>query len=696
MNQIALYTCVSPYYRENRVLNREEAKLRLHKLTPDTEEFNPLQNALLKITGIVTIYLPMTAYKVDCSLSDCKLLGGFGSSEHVAIGKEVKLQFPDKDKDKDEAPPLFYRGLTAVRFENIVALAGDFYGVVDGAVSLPGGEPTEKTERFKKAFKTLYKADNNELRKILFEIDHECHEVENSCLPHHCYSSILMEKNNAIKKIKKDVDNLLIDNSDHFYKQAEDTYKVGHTYALSVAREAGKEKNEKKLKKAYAIDAFACHFLTDLFSAGHIRNQRGDLETFLVNELEFRKEWAKPLSGLLTGAQHEKDGNDGLNVSNQRGDSWRAYGDGCFFLPKNKENKKQAIEATQTSINEIYDAYSNPDAYSDLDGYKSKVFELIPSAMSYNPVPLYTVSVEDNVSTLTLHQVNGKSIPITRKNWKIAYLKEGICHQALKYLPESYVNSYIQSFINPVGKVEIPILNKVFIPQFERITGHVWHLIGVSTYHQVKQENQKINEKIDEMASVVNEVYENSLEILDLVKTNQGILEQLVWQEKFQAVSKSIKKIKTQIKKCNDLRMNMSEEQIKETQKILFEEIWSLSTELEDPTGILTAYCAQLEKLKKNPREIRIASTLWFRQVLGYQATAFDLYETIQMTRKEDISDQRGTFESNLMKQIEVVNKDGKNVIDCELIYFQPDYIQIQLEKLEMKNKMIEDLKIIK
>jgi hypothetical protein len=710
MNQLTSSTYLSPYYQENRVLTREEAKLRLHKLTPGSEEYHALQGGLLKTVGIVKIYLSTTTYKVDCCPSDWKLLGGFGPSEHVAIGKSVKLKFPKSKDEKDEVPSsLFSRDLTAVRFEDIVALAGDFYGVAwdgttEGAVSLPGGTSTEKMERFRKAFETLYQADSDELEKILSEITHECHQVENSSFPHHCYSSLLMEQSNAIGKIKKDIHKLLQDNSDHFYKQAADTYAIGHTYALIVARDAGKEKNEEGLKKAYAIDAFACHFLTDLFSAGHIRNQRGELETFLVDELKFTKEWAKPLAGLLTAAQHEKDGNDGLNVSNSKGDRWRAYGDGCFFLPKNKENKNQAIKATQASIDEIYEVYCDPDAetYSKLDAYESKVLDLIPSPISFNPLPLYTITVENDLPTLTLHQVQGESISITKDSWKIKYLddlckikylKDGLCYQALKYLPESYVNSYISSYVNPVGKVEIPILEKVIIPQIERITGYVWHVIGVSTYHQVKEENQKLNEKIDEMASVVNEIYKNSSEILDYVKVNQDILKKLVLQEKFKSLEESIKKIKTQIKKCRDLQTNITKEQMKTIQKILFEEIWKLLTELEDPCGILTAYSEQLqETLQEDKLQIKIAITLWFRHVLGYQSTAFDLYETIQRTRGENISGQRGTFESNLMKQIMAASKDH---IDEELVYYPPYYIEFQIEKHKIKMKAIEHFKSI-
>jgi hypothetical protein len=291
--------------------------------------------------------------------------------------------------------------VTLIRFPHIVTLAGDYYGIAGKAISLPGGNPQEKTERFKQAFDTLAQADNDELRRVVLEISAECIQVRDSSLPHHCYSSHMMERNNALKKIKSDINELLIDNSDHFFNHAKDAYAIGHAHAISVAREAGKQKDLEKLKQAYALDAFACHFLTDLFAAGHIRNQRGELEFFLINELGFSEKQAKPLAGILTGAQHEKDSDDGLNVSNKKGERWRAFGDGHFFSPKNEENKEKVTSATQQSVDEVYHAYLNPES-PELNA----MTQLIPDAMSFNPPPLY--AVENESRSLFLYQGSNK------------------------------------------------------------------------------------------------------------------------------------------------------------------------------------------------------------------------------------------------------------------------------------------------
>ena len=59
---------------------------------------------------------------------------------------------------------------------------------------------------------------------------------------------------------------------DHFGAYAWDAYKAGHYRALEIAK-AG-SKNEAKLGEAYLYDAFALHYLSDQFSAGHSRTPR--------------------------------------------------------------------------------------------------------------------------------------------------------------------------------------------------------------------------------------------------------------------------------------------------------------------------------------------------------------------------------------------------------------------------------------
>lgn len=57
----------------------------------------------------------------------------------------------------------------------------------------------------------------------------------------------------------------------HFGGDAQLAYTAGHLVAINVAFKGGSQSN---LELAYAMNAFADHFLQDLFSAGHIRTPR--------------------------------------------------------------------------------------------------------------------------------------------------------------------------------------------------------------------------------------------------------------------------------------------------------------------------------------------------------------------------------------------------------------------------------------
>lgn len=660
------------------ILSRKEAKARLSKLIPGTEEYYKLQDALLKTSGILEIWLPNTTYKVNSSSESHALPGGFGSSEHIAIGEAVVLQGLKKNT------PLLTRGVTPILFQHIVALAGDFYGIAGRAISLPGGTDLDKTERFVAAFNTLAQAESNEIRRILLEIDRECHEVRHSSLPHHCYSSHMIEHTQVTSKIKGDIIELLADNSDHFSTNAEDAYRIGHTYAMSVAREAGRKNDTEGLKLAYAFDAFACHFLTDLFAAGHIRNQRGKLESFLVSQLGFSESQAKPLAGILTGAQHEKDGGDGLNVSNQRGDHWRAFGDGCFFSVKNEENKARAIATTQQSADEVYNAYSNPDSEKP-----SIIDQLIPHATPFNPLPIYSIEG----TALFVHR-SGEKIEITSK---ASYFAEGI-QQALRYLPQEYINGVITPF-----KIELPpVLSKVIIPQIERLTGSIWCMVGLASYHQVKQQNMGLNQKIDEMADTLKATYTNSVEILQQLQNVHFKLDQLGWTSLCKEINVAIAKIRDAIHLYQGYRKSHNQDQLQGLETTLWKaggtlsRIFSQGT-VADGRHVLATYRQLLEtnSTSMSASAIKITVTMWFRQILDYQVQAFGLYATLRALRNDylegTIYSEISAFESLLMKQLET----SREHIDVSLVYENQGYIKQQLEKSKIIQLNLARLNII-
>jgi hypothetical protein len=661
-----------PHFQGNQVLNRQRAQLKLQRLTPGTEEYYKLQNALIRTAGIAEINLPTATYKINTASEDCVLLGGFGSSEHLEIGVEVKL------RGLEENTPLLVKGETPILFQDIVTLAGDYYGIAGKAISLPGGSPQEKTERFKNAFNTLAEADNDELQRVCLEIKNECTAVKQTGLPHHCYSSEMMERNNAIKKIKKDFNELLIDNSDHFSKNAEDAYAIGHAHAISVAREAGKQNDLEKLKEAYALDAFACHFLTDLFAAGHIRNQRGELETFLKSELKYSEKKAKGYAGILTAAQHEEDGK-GLNVSDKNDNRWRAFGDGHFFLPKNRENKKKTIIATQTSVDEIYHAYRNPHS-----PVQSTVDQLIPYATDDNPPPLYSI---ENTS-LFLNQDSNKIKIENKGDFK------GKCIQlALKYLPARHIFGFVKGYLNPLNMKIPPVLDKVFFPLIEDTTGIIWRIVGVATYSQVKQENKQLNEKIDEIADTLKTMSEDTLKILEQIKNVNSQLNLNRWttiSKEIQDPIGTIKNMAHQLKHkdaLNEKQMEQVENNLWDAYNII-SRVFCEEEKGADETNLLHAYEMILTTNEMNLSEIKISVTLWFQQMLYYQVQAISLYETVLAMngcQENKLQERKSKYRSDFVDQL----KTNEKYIDVTLIDKTQDYIKLQLEKSRIISNFI-------
>ncbi|MBN9378392.1 MAG: hypothetical protein BGO14_06990 [Chlamydiales bacterium 38-26] len=660
------YSCTE----EKKCLTRQEAKSKLQTLIPGQEEHHKLQDALLRTNGIAHIHLSNhTSYKVYTSPNQNELLGGFGTSEHVAIGEEVKLQGLPQDT------PLMVKGAVQIQFAHIIALAGDFYGVPGQAISLPGGDDDQKTKRFENSFNTLVKADNNEVRKLLIEIKDECSQVKHSSLPHHCYSSQMIEGNDAKNKIKKDLKALLYDNSDHFSNNARDAYRIGHTYALKMAKEAGLKQDLEGLKLAYALDAFACHFLTDLFAAGHIRNQRGELELFLISELKFPADKAKPLAGILTGAQHEKDGNEGLNVMNENGDQWRAYGDGCFFTPKCKDNREKVIAATQQSVDEIYQAYLHPQEPTE-----EFVYQLLPRATELNPLPIYTV--ENDAKALYLN-VRGKKIAIKTQ---VDYLTKGIS-QALRYLPQNYIDGFTK-----IIKIEIPpVISKFIAPQLERFTGSLWNAIGMASQYHMRKELHKMSETIHEMADGVKASYENTLKILKLMEEFDEKLDHHTWLHIFQELRSPISTIRSTIFEYQNCEISMNEEEIKNSQQAIWKAAMQIATIFAEGTSdhlpILASYKTFLESKKTmTASEITLKVTLWFRQMLDYQAQAFKLSILLRMSHD---SNQMNLTIATLMKNIEDIMlkqiEANQAFIDTSLIDKSEKYLALQLSKFKIK-----------
>ena len=198
----------------------------------------------------------------------------FVSFEHNYLGEIIEL---------DELRVLMLPNGVEIRFEQIIALAGDFYGLPKHPIIDPSvGEDQEDSgrhQRFRDAHNTLARAPKEELQKELDKLLTALKEEteDGGALPAKKWDEITGGKWFSGVPVKEGrMLQLAENNHDHFLPYSKSAYLTGHQLAIDKAREASKfvkdaEHGKKLLNEAFSMDAFACHFLTDSFASGHIR-----------------------------------------------------------------------------------------------------------------------------------------------------------------------------------------------------------------------------------------------------------------------------------------------------------------------------------------------------------------------------------------------------------------------------------------
>jgi hypothetical protein len=142
---------------------------------------------------------------------------------------------------------------------------------------------------------------------------------------------------------------LAANNADHFGHWAILAYIAGHGAALQHAATAHASQDRKILEQAYAMNAFADHFLTDLFASGHLRVPRKELAEQVT---------PGDLGSLISRFMHDEDNKYGLKVRNSLGEQWRAYGDKRYFDLLD-EARFPITLAVQASADEVFSAYAS-------------------------------------------------------------------------------------------------------------------------------------------------------------------------------------------------------------------------------------------------------------------------------------------------------------------------------------------------
>ena len=205
----------------------------------------------------------------------------FEGGENTAIGDTTLLRFI---KDAPAIPAaqveLHLPNGLALTYGQVVALGGDFYGIPDQPIS-DGATPEDRTQRLASAFNSLaiLPASNAEAKQILAVMQEEINAVNQAIRdgkqPHEAYDALgdtLSEEWNKITCGGSFVSalfplgrylKLAANNTDHFAEGALAAYISSHTTAVQQAVLAKNSGDEKQLEIAYAMNAFADHYLTD-------------------------------------------------------------------------------------------------------------------------------------------------------------------------------------------------------------------------------------------------------------------------------------------------------------------------------------------------------------------------------------------------------------------------------------------------
>ena len=166
-----------------------------------------------------------------------------------------------------------------IKFEEIIGLAGDLYGLPGNPIIDPFKEEEKekfnRKEWFQDSYETLARAPKDELQKDLDKLlaffkkerilDSETSDKITGGV---WFLGIPIKQGRML--------DLTENNHNHFLPYAKDAYLTGHQLAIEKAREASQYPRDPALRKtllqeAFSMEAFACHFLTDSFASGHIR-----------------------------------------------------------------------------------------------------------------------------------------------------------------------------------------------------------------------------------------------------------------------------------------------------------------------------------------------------------------------------------------------------------------------------------------
>lgn len=311
----------------------------------------------------------------------------FDSAEHSFIGNDILLNYPPFTEVPASQTPLPLPNGLKLTFGQIVSLGGDFFGDIDSSGDVHEISDGPNPEVFQASFDALATAPGavTEVPKILKVMQQEITALNQAVAagnqPSTAYADLDVDgQYNVATGGGSFASNyvpygpyikLAAVNWDHFGPNAITAYNAGHAAAIQQAITAksasGTTAQTAGLNLAYAMDAFACHFLSDLFASGHMRTPRKDLYE------DGTPHWA---GSYCARYMHDEDNYFGLIVSNNPvhqtvpARTWQAFGDAKLFDTNDYTNLEYVVGAVQQSAREIYGAFTKgvaPSFYGALD-----------------------------------------------------------------------------------------------------------------------------------------------------------------------------------------------------------------------------------------------------------------------------------------------------------------------------------------
>ena len=289
----------------------------------------------------------------------------FESGEHIWIGERgFKDACLESNQPYDRS---WYREDRSESFSygELVALSGDFYG-----------SPNDLY--FEKPSLLPWACEENDLSDLKKAFQSEVDAIQEQMVD----SNVSYPDNNITYwwNAKYYIE-LALKNAVHFGWNNMVAYCRHHNTAMHLARQSltlktsDSVKSERLWRHAVFTNAFADHFLTDGFAAGHIRVPRRE-----IIEWGERKKLSSKVTGALSKLLHDQDGHrtgfhgtsehrfdpddpDGLMVINSRGEEWWTRCDGQLFSGKTIADPaiKLPVQAVKQSVAELLEAYTNGD-----------------------------------------------------------------------------------------------------------------------------------------------------------------------------------------------------------------------------------------------------------------------------------------------------------------------------------------------